>query len=64
MKIEPTLTEILEQFDITDTTQSLDNVKFPRMNISKEIEDLSALIIRGSNSSKQIIFSARAYPMG
>jgi len=64
LKIEPSLTEILEQFDITDTTQALDEIKFPRMNISKEIEDVSALIIKGSNSSKQIIFSTRGLPNG
>lgn len=64
LKIEPNLAEILEQFDITDTTISLEEVKFPRMNISKEIDDISLLILKGTKSSKQIIFSDRGLPKG
>ncbi len=63
-KIETPLSEILSKFDLTDTTLSLDGISLLRINISKEIDELTKIINDGEIVSKELRMVPRGLPKG
>jgi hypothetical protein len=63
-KIESPLSEILLKYDIADTTIALDEITFLRINISKEIDELTEIITKGRIVSKKLLMVSRGLPKG
>lgn len=61
-KIETPMADVLAKIDLNDTTINYNNIKFERVDIYKEIDVISSLIIAGKTTDKIISTTSTSLP--